>query len=150
MTESRVHPRERQACGSVNRGINVHRIPVGAVGAAIILTMGRPSAADAETLKGHIVDQACYLKNKTDNVGKDHKMPAETKGCAQACAKQGNHLALLTADGRVYRIAGELADDKNKKLVPHISHMVEITGNTTGSADKMLIHASALKMVSAK
>jgi len=126
------------------------KILCSAVGSAVILTMVMSSVAGAETFKGHIVDQACYLKNKADNVGKDHKMPAETKGCAVACAKQGNPLALLTADGTVYQIAGELADDKNAKLIPHISHTVEITGDTMGSGDKMMIHASALKMVSAK
>ena len=131
-------------------GLNLPKILCSAVGSAVILTMVMSSGAGAETLKGHIVDQACYLKNKPDNVGKNHKMPAETKDCAVACAKQGNPLALLTADGKIYQIAGELADDKNKKLIPHISHTVEITGDTMGSGDKMMIHASALKMVSAK
>jgi hypothetical protein len=126
------------------------KILFGAVGAAVIVGMLVPTVAGAETLKGQIVDQACYLKNKTDNVGKDHKMPADTKGCAVACATQGNPLALLTADGHVYQIAGELAYDKNKKLVPHISHRVELTGKTMGSGDKLMIHASALKMVSAQ
>jgi hypothetical protein len=126
------------------------KICFGALGAAVILGMRVPSVAGAETLKGLIVDQSCYLKNKTDNVGKDHKMPADTKDCAVACAKQGNPLALLTPDGKVYQIAGELADDKNKKLVRHISHTVEITGDVMGSGDKQRIHASALKMVSAK
>jgi hypothetical protein len=126
------------------------KILFGAGGAAVVLGMLVPSVAGAETLKGHIVDQACYLKNKTDNIGKDHKMPADTKGCAVACATQGNPLALLTADGNVYRIGGELAYDKNKKLVPHISHTVEITGDVVGSGDKLTIQASALKMVSAK
>ena len=127
------------------------KILFGALGAAVILGMLVPSVAGAETLKGLIVDQACYLKNKTANVGKDHKMPADTKDCAVACAKQGNPLALLmTPDGKVYQIAGELADDKNKKLVRHISHTVEITGDVMGSGDKLTIHASALRMVSAK
>ena len=126
------------------------KILFGALGAAVILGMLVPSVAGAETLKRLIVDQACYLKNKTANVGKDHKMPADTKDCAVACAKQGNPLALLTPDGKVYQIAGELADDKNKKLVRHISHTVEITGDVMGSGDKLTIHASALRMVSAK
>ena len=117
---------------------------------ALIFTWVMPSVVGAETLKGQIVDQACYLKNKTANVGKDHKMPADTKDCAVACAKQGNPLALLTPDGKVYQIAGELADDKNKKLVRHISHTVEITGDVMGSGDKLTIHASALKMISAQ
>ena len=58
--------------------------------------------------------------------------------------------ALLTADGKVYQIAGGLADNKNDKLIAHISHTVEITGDTMGSGDSLMIHASELKMVSAK
>jgi hypothetical protein len=130
--------------------LTCQRFLSGAVGAAVILGMLVPSVVGAETLKGRIVDQACYLKNKTDNVGKDHKMPADLKDCAVACAKQGNPLALLTADGNVYQIAGELVDDKNKKLVRHISHTVEITGDVMGSGDRLTIHASALKMISAQ
>jgi hypothetical protein len=126
------------------------KVLFGGVVAAFILTMVVPSVATAETLKGQIVDQACYLKDKTNNVGMDHKMPADTKDCAVGCARQGNSLALLTADGKLYQIAGELADDKNAKLIPHISHTVEITGDTMGSGDKMMIHASALKMISAR
>ena len=128
----------------------MQKVLFGGVAAAFILTMFLPSVGGAETVKGQIVDQACYLKDKTNNVGKDHKMPADTKDCAVGCAKQGNPLALLTADGKVYQIAGELTDDKNAKLIPHISHTVEITGDTMGSGDQMMIHASALKMVSAK
>jgi hypothetical protein len=90
----------------------------------------------------------CYMKDKANNVGDDHKMPADTKGCATACAKEGRPLALLTSDGKVYEIAGELADNKNAKLIPHISHTVSITGDTMDSGGKMMIHASELKMVS--
>ena len=55
------------------------RVFVSTLSTAVFLAMVAPSFAGAETLKGQIVDQACYLKNKTDNAGKDHKMPADTK-----------------------------------------------------------------------
>jgi hypothetical protein len=124
------------------------RVFVSTLSTAVFLAMVAPSFAGAETLKGQIVDEACYLKDKTNNVGKDHKMPADTKDCAIGCAKQGRSLALLTADGKVYQIAGELADNKNAKLIPHISHTVEITGDVMEAGDKMMIHASELKMIS--
>jgi hypothetical protein len=41
-------------------------------------------------------------------------------------------LALLTSDGKVYQIAGDLADN-NAKLIPHLTHTtVVITGDTKG------------------
>jgi hypothetical protein len=126
----------------------MHKLVAGVIGATFVVVTAMP--AFAETLKGQIVDQGCYLKDKANNVGKDHKMPADTKDCAVGCAKQGHALALLTADGKVYQIAGGLADNNNAKLIPHISHTVEITGDTMGSGDKMMIHASDLKMVAAK
>jgi hypothetical protein len=89
----------------------------------------------------------CYTKDKANNAGMDHKMPADTKDCATACAKQGRPLALLTSDGKVYEIAGALAN-KNEKLIPHITHTVSITGDTMEMGGKMMIHGSELKMVS--
>jgi len=115
---------------------------------AIAVTFGVSVSAKTETIKGQIVDQACYTKDKVNNKGVDHKMPADTKDCAIACAKKGQPLALLTADGKVYQIAGGLAADNNAKLIPHVSHTVEITGDTMDMGGKMMITADAVKMIS--
>ena len=123
-------------------------IAIAAIAAACAVTLVTPAFAKTETIKGHVVDQMCYLKDKANNAGKDHKMPADVKGCAADCAKKGMPLGLLTDDGKLYQIAGGLAADNNAKLVPHISHTVEITGDTTGKDGKMMITASNLKMVS--
>jgi hypothetical protein len=64
------------------------------------------------------------------------------------CAKKGQPLALLTSDGKVYTIAGDLAANNNAKLIPHISHTVEITGDTMDMSGKMMITAADLKMIS--
>jgi hypothetical protein len=121
---------------------------VGLSVAAFVLAVGAPAFAKTETIKGQIVDQTCYTKDTANNKGVDHKMPADTKDCAIACAKKGAPLALLTSDGKLYTIAGGLADNKNAKLVPHVSHTVEITGDTMDMSGKMMITASDLKMVS--
>ena len=107
-----------------------------------------PAFAKTETVKGQIVDQACYTKDKVNNKGVDHKMPADTKDCAVACAKKGQPLALLTTDGKLYTIAGGLAANNNAKLVPHVGHTVEITGDTMDMKDSMMITAADLKMIS--
>ena len=119
----------------------------------VVATMGFvvasvPAWAKTETLKGQIIDQNCYMKDKVNNKGTDHKMPADTKDCALGCAKEGDPLALLTADGKVYTIAGGLAANKGAKLYPHISHTVEITGDTMNMGATMMITADAVKMVS--
>ncbi|MBI3401080.1 MAG: hypothetical protein HY048_06640 [Acidobacteria bacterium] len=126
----------------------MRKIPAALTVAAFIVALGAPAFAKTETVKGQIVDQSCYMKDKENNKGVDHKMPADTKDCAIACAKMGRPMAVLTADGKVYEIAGGLAADKNAKIIPHISHTVEITGDVMDTNGKMMITADSLKMIS--
>ena len=114
----------------------------------LIIIVSAPAWAKTETLKGQIVDQRCYMKDMASNKGVDHKMPAETKDCAIDCAKKGQPMALLTADGKVYTIYGGLAANKNAKLVAHIGHTVEVTGDTMDMSGSLMITAADLKMVS--
>lgn len=118
------------------------------IAAAFVVAMGTLAFAKTETITGKVVDENCYMKDKANNAGIDHKMPADTKDCAIACAKKGQPLALLTSDGKVYELAGALAENNNAKLIPHITHTVEITGDTMEMSGKMMIHAADLKMVS--
>ena|SRR5258706_12966445 len=123
------------------------RVAAGLIAAAFVVAVAAPALAKTETVRGQIVDQACYLKDSANNKGKDHKMPADTADCAIACAKRGAPMALLTSDGKVYTITGGLADNKNEKIVGHVAHTVEITGDVTDANGKMSIAASDLKMV---
>jgi len=123
-------------------------ILAGVTAMAIVLALGASAVAKTETVKGKIVDQACYKMDKS-NTGVDHKMPkGDTKDCALGCAKAGRPLALLTEDGKVYEIGGGLAAEKNAKLIAHVSHTVEVTGDVTEKDGKMIIAADALKMIS--
>src|SRR5476649_278913 len=117
--------------------------------AAFVLALGVPAFAKTETVKGKVVDMGCYKADKS-NTGVDHKMKdGDTKDCAIGCAKSGQPLALLTSDGKVYEISGGLAADKNAKLIAHISHTVEVTGDVMDhGGGKMMISADSLKMVS--
>jgi hypothetical protein len=119
----------------------------GCVAAAFVVALGAPAFAATETVKGKLVDQTCYLKDKS-NTTDTHKMPAETAECATACAKKGAPLALLTEDGKLYQITGGLAADMNAKLIPHISHTVEVTGDVTEKDGKKMIASAELKMIS--
>jgi hypothetical protein len=118
------------------------------IGVALLVGLTLPAFAATETVKGRIVDQSCYMKDMKNNAGTDHKMPADVAGCAVACAKKGSPMALLTDDGKVYTLSGGLAADMNAKLVPHVGHVVEVTGDVVTNAGKMTITAADLKMVS--
>ena len=108
--------------------------------AAFVVALGVPAFAKTETIKGELVDQACYTK--------DHaKMGDSHKECAVTCAKKGQTVALVTADGKMYAIAGALAAESNAKMVPHMTHIVEVTGDVSEKDGKMTITADSLKML---
>ena len=126
----------------------MNRILMGLTVAAFVIALGAPALAKAETVKGQIVDEACYKMDKS-NTGVDHKMPkGDTKDCAIGCAKAGKPMAILTSDGKVYELAGGLAADKNAKIVAHVGHTVEVTGDVMDHDGKMMISADSLKMIS--
>jgi hypothetical protein len=126
----------------------MRRFFAGLTVAAFVLALGAPAFAKTETVKGKIIDESCYKMEKS-NTGVDHKMPkGDTADCAVSCAKMGRPMALLTEDGKVYEIGGGLAAEKNAKIVPHVAHTVEITGDVTEKDGKMVIAADSLKMIS--
>lgn len=112
---------------------------------AFITLFGTSSWAKTMTVKGQVVDEGCSLKEMGQKGG-DQKA-AEADQCAIDCAKRGEPVALLTSDGKVYRIAGGLAANNNAKLIAHMGHTVEITGDVTEKDGKVLIAANDLKMV---
>ena len=114
---------------------------------AIAMLLGIGATARAAELTGVLVDKACYAKDKA-NTTNAHKGMDEA--CAQACAKNGNTVALVTEKGEVYDVMpmGNLAGDKNAKLVPHMSHTVTLTGDVMNTKDAKMIHATDLKMIS--
>lgn len=117
--------------------------------AAVVVSLGATAFAKTETVKGRIVDQSCYMKDKANNAGKDHKMPkGDTPDCAVMCAKTGAPMAILTDDGKVYQLTGGLAADKNAKIIAHVAHVVEVTGDVTEKDGKMMISSDSLKMIS--
>jgi hypothetical protein len=126
----------------------MHKMFAALSAAAFVVALASPALAKTETVKGQIVDVGCYKMDKS-NTGVDHKMPkGDTKDCALGCAKAGQPMAVLTSDGKVYEIAGGLAADKNAKIVPHVGHTVEITGDVMDHGGKMMISADSLTMIS--
>jgi hypothetical protein len=126
----------------------MRRILAAVAAVAFVLALGAPAFAKTETVTGQVVDMGCYKMDKS-NVGNDHKMPkGDTKDCAIGCAKAGQPLALLTSEGKVYQLAGGLAADKNAKLIAHVGHTVEVTGDVMDHNGTMMITADSLKMIS--
>jgi hypothetical protein len=113
----------------------------------IAILLGVSATVHAAELTGVLVDKACYAKDKA-SASDDHK--GMELACAQACAKNGNTVALVTDKGEVYDVMpmGKLAGEKNAKLVPHMTHRVALTGDVMDVKGTKMIHATDLKMIS--
>ena len=110
----------------------------------LMLTAGMlaaPVFAATETVTGEVVSLSCYFQNKK-NVGKAGLL------CAQATVKyEANPVGLVTADGKVYQLAGGLVANNNAKVVPLLSHTVTVTGEVSKKAGIMVITADEAKNV---
>ena len=111
----------------------------GLMALALLLSTGVPAFAKAMTVTGKLVDEGCGLKDAAAK----KTMKAD---CELECAKSGEPLALVTTDGKVYRIGGGLAANKNAKLIAHMGQTVEITGDVSEKDGKVVITADAVKM----
>ena len=109
-----------------------------------VVALATRAFAATETATGRLIDLACYSLDK-EETGNAHK---RGKICAQACAREGFAVGLLTTAGKVYEVTGGLAANTNAKLVPHMGHTVTITGDVSEKDGKTVIVASDLKMIS--
>ena len=103
-----------------------------------------PALAAEMTVTGELVDHACYTKRGAENgSGSGHAQ------CAKDCAMKGMPVALVTASGDVYMVAGSVTTDNNASLVPHMSHTVEVMGEVSEAGGVKTITTDAIKHISA-
>lgn len=107
------------------------------IAAAAFVASTSVFAADT-TVKGEVVDVACQVKKAPGGQGEAHK------GCAEACAKRGSQMGILTADA-VYVIEGDYAANKNEKLLPFVAAQVEATGQVSEKDGKKVITVTSMK-----
>lgn len=92
----------------------------------------------SKDITGEIVDMNCYMDHAAH--GEGHK------ACGIACAKAGNPIGIVTADGKVYLL---LASDKhepkstNDKLIEKMSETVTVTGkvNKRGGLEAVTVES---------
>jgi len=88
-----------------------------------VLALAAPAFADDEamTLKGEILDMACWVAHEAK--GADHA------DCAKKCVKSGQPMGLLTEDGTVYLLYASHKDPSAfKQAMNHAGEQVELTG----------------------
>jgi len=73
------------------------------------------------TLTGQVVDLNCFTTNGASG--------AAHKGCAQACAKAGVPLGILSSDGTIYLpVSAKPGYPQNSKLEQYAESKVKVTG----------------------
>ena len=90
-----------------------------------------PRKGQVVTRTGEIIDVSCYLQ-----LGKHGEGHRE---CGVKCAKEGNPIGLLTADGSVYLLMAEEhhprrdgdVDGLRKKLIERMAEIIKVTGTET-------------------
>ena len=106
-----------------------------------VLGLGWPGAARAQealTVKGEIVDMACYMANGSKGLAH--------KACAQMCAKKGVPIGILSDTGNLYLLLEDHNDsdpyDAAKKLA---GERAEISGKQYTKQGVASIVVSAAK-----
>ena len=100
-------------------------LAVGAVLGALSTPLAAQAAAKPQgnemTLTGTVIDLNCYVASGA--TGASHK------GCAEACAKAGVQLGILSSDGTIYvPVSSKPADPTNPRLIPHAESKVKVSG----------------------
>ncbi len=80
------------------------------------LLLGLSALGMAAEFKGFVEDTACSTKAEMKN----------NADCAKKCIKGGSPAVLVTADGKVYKIANQ------DKIVAHAGEDVTVTGTAKG------------------
>jgi hypothetical protein len=98
--------------------------------------------AQTRTITGQVVCLVCYARNHA-NTGADHD---DGRMCAQACIKwEGNPAGVLTAEGKVYQLAGGVVANNNARVLPHIARRVSVTGEIYEKDGMTMIRAEDIK-----
>jgi len=141
---SRSDREEMKLSFPVGRGFKMHKSDAVLVGVLLVVTIAAPAFGNIGSVTGKLIDLACYSQNQEDTAN-GHRGKGAI--CAQACAREGFAVGLLTSDGKVYQVMGELAANSNARLVPHMGQAVTITGEVKEKDGQLMIFGSDLKMV---
>jgi len=103
--------------------------------AAAIHVLAEPKEV---TLEGEIIDLHCYMIN--ENKGPGHKT------CAIQCAKAGNPIGLLTADGEIYLLMGaKKHTTSNDILIEKMASIVSLTGAVSKKKGVQALYVASVK-----
>jgi hypothetical protein len=90
-----------------------------------------------KTIKGEVVDLWCYMDHAAR--GQKHK------ACAVACAKMGNPIGIVDAEGNVYVAVGsELHQPDRERLIEKMAQQVTVTGTVISRGGLKMIYVKTI------
>lgn len=104
---------------------------------ALALSAGLVAAQEELTVRGEIIDNACYRK-----LGVEKGTGAAHLSCALDCAKKGQGLGILTDGDGLLKITGDYVANNNAKLIDYIGKYVEVSG----TRDRYTDYSAAIKV----
>jgi hypothetical protein len=105
-------------------------------GIALAADMKAPAAGSS--WKGEIIDIACYSGKGAKGAGHGD--------CAKKCAKAGQPMGLMTAEGDLYLLAADHADGKAFEAAKDMAGgMVEVTGSMAEKSGIKVITVTGVK-----
>ncbi len=118
-------------------------ISLAAVGAAMLITWTSASTVGAtvaaeETITGRLVEAGCAAMGGTEP-------SAEHVACMVRCAKNGDPIGILTADGLI-KITGDWAATHADALSDLMAKQVRATGETSEAGGETLLDVSTIEL----
>ena len=96
---------------------------------------GNEEKAEAQTIKGEIVDLMCYI---------DHGAMGEKHAdCATVCIKSGGPVGIVTSDGEAYLVIGQ-HEPINKQLIPFAGKTITLKGKVVERGGMRMIENSEI------
>jgi len=119
----------------------MNRISAVLTGARMTASIGQSTTSTTgNSITGRLIDIGNYA------AGHPYSEYAGIR--ARACALEGFEVGLLTDDGKVYHVAGELTANSNAKLVPHmLAEAVTIAGEVSVKDGQTIIEGTDLQEV---
>ncbi len=115
------------------------KLVLAAMAALTLGAFAAPALAATETVTGKVVSLSCYFQTNK-NAGVREEV------CFNATVKyEGNPVGIVTADGKVYQLAGGVLGVNNAKMVPYGGKTVTVTGEVWEKAGMMMLKADDLK-----
>ena len=118
-------------------------ISLAAVGAAMLITWTSTSTVGAtvaaeETVTGRLVEAGCAAMGGAEP-------SAEHVACMVRCAKNGDPIGILTADGLI-KITGDWAATHADALSDLMAKQVRATGETSEAGGETLLDVSTIEL----